>query len=108
MQWSYVESIIGVVILIFGVYVVLNTSPTFTILSFVVCSVVLIAVLIVATRQKEAYSKMDVFPWNEANLVIKRNPQSTVIDCEWDIDRPDENNIFCDRDKVVSRYNTDS
>lgn len=100
------EGIIGIIIFMFGISVVM--APRFAVFSFMVCAVVLMVVLFVEMRRKEMYSKMDVFPWNEANLVIKRNPQSTVIDCEWEIDRPDENNMFCDRDKVVSRYNTNS
>lgn len=52
----------------------------------------------------ENYERMDFFPWNEANLVRKRDRDSTVIDCEWDLDRDKDNNIFHVSDPVVSGY----
>lgn len=52
----------------------------------------------------ENYERMDFFPWNEANLVKKRDRDSTVIDCEWDLDQDKNNDIFHQSDPVVSEY----
>ena len=55
---------------------------------------------------KESFDRPDVFPWNEANLVKKRMPFSTVIDCEWDTENNGE--IFCPSDPVIQAYTTSS
>jgi hypothetical protein len=36
------------------------------------------------TEGYEKKDKMEYFPWNEANLVIKRFPESTVVECGWE------------------------
>ena len=33
--------------------------------------------------EKERYDPKSFFPWNEANLVHKRIPNSTTVDCKW-------------------------
>lgn len=56
----------------------------------------------------ERYDEMDFFPWNEANIVKKRNRDSTVIDCGWFLDQNKSDNIFKMDDPVLSPYsNTD-
>lgn len=52
----------------------------------------------------ETYDRMDFFPWNEANLVKKRHPNSTVIDCAWSLDQNKSDNVFQMSDPVISRY----
>lgn len=52
----------------------------------------------------EKYERMDFFPWNEVNIVKKRIPQSTVIDCAWNIDQKKDNNIFRMSDPVLFDY----
>jgi hypothetical protein len=49
-------------------------------------------------------NKMDFFPWNEVNLVKKRSPESTVIDCAWRLDQKDNPDIFYMDDPVLSHY----
>ena len=56
------------------------------------------------TFTEENYERMDFFPWNEANLVKKRDPNSTVIDCAWYLDQKKNNNLFKMSDPVVSEY----
>lgn len=51
----------------------------------------------------ERYDRMDFFPWNEVNIVKKRIPQSTVIDCAWRLDQKD-NDIFNKSDPVLAGY----
>jgi hypothetical protein len=53
---------------------------------------------------RESYDRMDFFPWNEANLVRKRHPNSTVIDCAWSLDQKKSDNIFQMSDPVVAPY----
>lgn len=53
---------------------------------------------------RESYDRMDVFPWNEANLVKKRYANSTVIDCAWSLDKKKDDNIFKMSDPVVCPY----
>lgn len=79
-------------------------SSKILVVSYILCSVGLIILLIVSTRQRESYSRMDVFPWNEANLVVKRNPNSTVIDCNWDFEPGSNDKYFCFSDPVVRPY----
>lgn len=55
------------------------------------------------TRPAETYERMDFFPWNEVNIVRKRIPQSTVIDCKWDLDQKGDN-VFKMSDPVVFGY----
>jgi hypothetical protein len=55
----------------------------------------------------EEYDRMDFFPWNEANLVKKRDRDSTVIDCAWYLDQKDDNdnnNLFKLSDPTVAEY----
>lgn len=52
----------------------------------------------------ENYDRMDFFPWNEANLVKKRMPNSTVIDCAWHLDQKKSDNIFSLGDPIVAPY----
>jgi hypothetical protein len=49
----------------------------------------------------EKYERMDFFPWNEARLVKKRDPDSTVIDCAWYLDQNKNDNIFKLSDPIV-------
>lgn len=68
-----------------------------------------VVVLLMIFHEKEAakeemYDKMDFFPWNEVNLVKKRNGESTVIDCGWFLDQDKSNNIFKMDDPVLSPY----
>lgn len=81
------------------VYYDKKTAP---ILFFVVFFSVLLYYL---REERETYDRMDVFPWNEANLVKKRDPNSTVIDCAWFLDKNKDNNIFKMSDPVVCPYN---
>jgi len=59
-----------------------------------------------AVKQK---NKMDYFPWNEVNIVKKRSPESTVVECGWELvqigkkDEPTPN--FQENDHVVHRFN---
>jgi len=53
---------------------------------------------------KETYDRMDFFPWNEANLVKKRDRDSTVIDCAWYLDQKKSDNLFKMSDPVVAEY----
>lgn len=55
------------------------------------------------TSSAEKYERMDFFPWNEVNIVKKRIPQSTVIDCKWDLDQKGDN-LFKMSDPVVFGY----
>jgi hypothetical protein len=52
----------------------------------------------------EKYERMDFFPWNEANLVKKRHPNSTVIDCAWKLDQKKSDNIFQMSDPIIAEY----
>lgn len=52
----------------------------------------------------EKYDRMDFFPWNEANLVKKRDRDSTVIDCAWYLDQDESNNLFKLSDPSVAKY----
>lgn len=68
-----------------------------------------VVVLLIIFHEKEGgkeemYDKMDFFPWNEVNLVKKRNGESTVIDCGWFLDQDKSNNIFKMDDPVLSPY----
>lgn len=68
-----------------------------------------VVVLLMIFHQKEGgkeemYDKMDFFPWNEVNLVKKRNGESTVIDCGWYLDQDKSDNIFKMDDPVLSPY----
>lgn len=56
------------------------------------------------TKNEENYDKMDFFPWNEVNIVKKRNGESTVIDCGWFLDQDKSDNIFKMDDPVLSPY----
>lgn len=70
-------------------------------------SAIVVLMLIFYFKEEEAlesYDRMDFFPWNEANLVKKRYPNSTVIDCAWYLDRQKSNNVFQMSDPVVAHY----
>lgn len=58
----------------------------------------------VKEEEKENYDRMDFFPWNEVNLVKKRIPNSTVIDCAWYLDQKKSDNIFKMSDPVLAEY----
>lgn len=59
-----------------------------------------------AVKQKD---KRDYFPWNEVNIVKKRSPESTVVECGWELvqigkeKEPTPN--FQENDPVVHRFN---
>lgn len=56
----------------------------------------------------ETYDKKDFFPWNEVNIVKKRNREDTVIDCAWRLDQKENDDIFHIDDPVISRYSNSS
>lgn len=56
----------------------------------------------------ERYDKMDFFPWNEVNIVRKRNREDTVVDCAWRLDQKDNDDIFHMDDPVISHYSNSS
>lgn len=51
--------------------------------------------------------KMDYFPWNEVNLVIKRFPESTVVECGWNLPSEPTPN-FQENDVVIRPYRNES
>lgn len=55
-------------------------NPTITLVGFIVVGFVFIS-----STWKENYEKVptDFFPWNEANLVHKKIPNSTTLECRW-------------------------
>lgn len=71
---------------------------------FLYYAVGLLAIIYYMKEEKEAYDRMDFFPWNEVNLVKKRTPNSTVIDCAWYLDHNKTDNIFKMSDPVVAKY----
>ena len=75
---------------------------------FLFVGVFVCAVAFYLRSSVEEYNRMDFFPWNEANLVKKRDRDSTVIDCAWYLDqdkkKPYNNNLFRLSDPVVAGY----
>ena len=71
---------------------------------FLYCAIVVLALVSYTKEEREDYNKMDFFPWNEVNLVKKRIPNSTVIDCAWYLDQNKSNDIFKMSDPVLSKY----
>ena len=65
---------------------------------------VLLLVFYQKNKTEEMYDEMDFFPWNEVNIVKKRNRESTVIDCGWFLDQNKSDNIFKMDDPVLSPY----
>jgi len=88
-------------ILLFPIIAYYNKKSALLLFSAVfVCAVVFHLRSIV-----EKYDRMDFFPWNEANLVKKRDRDSTVIDCAWYLDQKDNNNnLFKLSDPTVAEY----
>lgn len=87
-------------ILLFPVIAYYNKKSALLLFSAVfVCAVVFHLRSVV-----EKYDRMDFFPWNEANLVKKRDRDSTVIDCAWYLDQKDNNNLFKLSDPTVAEY----
>lgn len=75
--------------------------PIILMISFMI----FIVILHYTKKKHERYERMNVFPWNEARLVVKREPVSTVIDCDYYLDDPkNDDNIFHLSDPVVSGY----
>lgn len=68
--------------------------------------VVFVAMVVFSTEESiEKYERMNFFPWNEANLVNKRDRDSTVIDCAWRMDKEEKNSIFTLNNPMVCNYN---
>jgi len=63
--------------------------------------VCVLCVLLVPWQQKESFERPDFFPSNEVNIVQKRIPNSTVVDCRWNMVTPS----FDDSDPVYYAYN---
>lgn len=60
-------------------------APLFAMKPFaMVCYFVLITLMMLwLSRQEECFTTiMDYFPWNEVNVVRKRNKESTVVQCD--------------------------
>lgn len=39
--------------------------------------------VIMMARRREGFERGNYFPWNEVNVVRKRVPGSTVVECSW-------------------------
>ena len=72
-------SFLVICIVVFPLFV--KHSMTSSIYFFIVMFIVLSSAIL--SNNNEGYKRMNYFPWNEANLVVKRIPESTTIDCSW-------------------------
>ena len=81
--------------------------PLAPVVFFIIVFVLSVLMVVIPDRPTmEGYKEedaLDFFPWNEANLVRKRRPVSTVIDCAWSLDQRDDD-IFREDDPVVRGY----
>lgn len=84
--------------------VLVHVHPKLSLLFFGLVVVLMLVYSHMTATALEPYDPMDFFPWNEARLVRKRDPNSTVIDCGWFLDQPQNDNVFKLDDPIVREY----